>query len=108
MAAVNRATQDVRDHPGRPRPAARQARLRPLLAEESVGWCGAAALLAAFALVSTGVLRATSASYLLLNLAGALGLAHTSFSRRAYPPAVLNVIWAVVAALSLIAIALGA
>jgi hypothetical protein len=87
---------------GQPASADRQKHLRQLLAEEAFGWCGAAALLAAFGLSATGVLPSSSFPYLALNLIGAIGLAYTSFSRRAYPPAVLNIIWAAVAALSLV------
>jgi hypothetical protein len=81
-------------------------RLRAVLAEQPVGWLGAAALLTAFGLSATGIIRATSATYLLLNLGGAVGLAYASLSRRAYPPAVLNIIWAFVAAMSLLILAI--
>jgi hypothetical protein len=70
--------------------------------DEIAGWCGAAALLLAFGLGATGAIRPSSAVYLVLNLFGAVGLAYTSLARRAYPPAVLNVIWAVIAAVSLV------
>lgn len=79
----------------------RHGQFRRLLTEEAFGWCGAAALLTAFGLSATRVLPSSSFPYLALNLVGAIGLAYTSYSRRAYPPAVLNIIWAVVAALSI-------
>jgi hypothetical protein len=84
--------------------ADRQGLVRRLLAEEAFGWCGAVALLAAFGLSATGVLPSSSFPSLALNLVGAIGLAYTSFARRAYPPAVLNSIWAVVALLSLVVV----
>jgi hypothetical protein len=75
--------------------------VRGTVADEIVGWAGAAALLAAFGLAAAGAVRPSSATYLLLNLCGASGLARVSISKRAYPPAVLNLIWACVAASSL-------
>jgi hypothetical protein len=81
------------------------SRLRSVLAEQPVGWFSAVLLLMAFGLSATGIIRATSAIYLLLNFGGAVGLAYASLSRRAYPPAVLNMIWAFVAAMSLLILA---
>jgi hypothetical protein len=75
---------------------------RGTVADEIVGWSAAAALLVAFGLAAAGTVRPSSATYLLLNLCGASGLARVSLSRRAYPPAVLNLIWAAVAAFSLV------
>ncbi len=65
------------------------------------GWLGAVALLLAFGLGAASVVQSSSVAYLALNLFGALGLAHASLSRRAYSPALLNVVWALIAALSL-------
>lgn len=87
-----------------PPPSKRDNRLRELLVDEFVGWCGAFALLLAFGLSATSLLQPSSAAYLVLNLFGAVGLAYASLSRHAYSPAVLNIIWALVAALSLIAL----
>jgi hypothetical protein len=83
-------------------------RIRATIAEELIGWCGAVALLVAFAFAATDVVKTSSVGYLLLNLCGATSLARASFSRRAYSPAVLNVIWALIAALSLIMLVAGA
>lgn len=96
------ATHDDRPRPQPKSRVDRRKRLRAVFAEELIGWCGAAALLTAFGLSAVGVLPASSASYLVLNLFGAVGLAYASLSRQAYPPAVLNMIWAVVAACSLL------
>lgn len=71
-----------------------------------VGWCGAAMLLAAFGLDAVGAISASSAASLSLNLGGASALAYSSFRRSAYPPAALNIVWAFVAALSLIVLAI--
>jgi hypothetical protein len=57
------------------------------------GWIGMALLLGAFALVSKGTLAGTSRLYQLMNLVGAALLIINSGYYRAWPSAVLNVIW---------------
>jgi hypothetical protein len=79
----------------------RQDRIRAALITEMAGWLGAVALLLAFGLVAAGLVQPSSGFYLGLNLFGALGLARASLSRRAYSPALLNIVWAVIAAFSL-------
>jgi hypothetical protein len=80
----------------------RQGRIRAVLITEMAGWLGAVALLLAFGLAAAGLVKPSSGFYLGLNLFGALGLARASLSRRAYSPAMLNIVWAVIAALSLV------
>jgi hypothetical protein len=80
----------------------RSGQFRTALANELAGWLGASALLLAFGLGATSVVSPSSVAYLALNLFGAVGLAYVSLSRRAYSPAFLNVVWAVIAALSLV------
>jgi hypothetical protein len=101
MAAVELLTRERRPDSRLLSNRARESRLRAILAEELLGWCGAVALLLAFALGATSVLQPSSAAYLVLNLFGAIGLACASISRHAYSPAALNIIWALIAALSL-------
>ena len=60
---------------------------------EAVGWVGAALVLVAYALVSTGKAEASSTYYQTLNIAGALGLVANSSWNGAIPSAVVNVIW---------------
>jgi len=79
----------------------RDSRLRAALVTELTGWLGAVALLLSFGLGAASLVEPTSAAYLALNLFGAIGLAHASLSRRAYSPAMLNIIWAAIAAVSL-------
>lgn len=86
--------QSARQHAGKA--------FRTDLREQVLGWGGAFALLLAFGLDAAGFLSASAPASLLLNLLGALGLAYASLVRRAYPPAVLNLVWASVAALSLL------
>ena len=60
---------------------------------EFIGWAGAALVLAAYALVSTGRVRAQSWTYQLLNISGAFGLVVNSWWYGAIPSVVVNVIW---------------
>lgn len=69
---------------------------------EVIGWYGAVAIILAYALVSFSVLQPTSFIYQLLNGTGAIGIVIVSFSKKAYQPGVLNVIWAVIAFVAII------
>ena len=60
---------------------------------EFIGWAGAALVLAAYALVSTGRVRAQSWTYQLLNIGGAVGLVLNSWWYGAIPSVVVNVLW---------------
>lgn len=71
---------------------------------ETLGWYGALGLLAAYALLSLGVFSQESAWYHILNLTAALGIVAISLYRKAYQPAVLNIVWAAVGAIALIGI----
>jgi hypothetical protein len=59
----------------------------------AAGWLGAAALLAAYVLVSAGRLRPAGAPFHWLNLLGSLGLAANSGYHGAWPSAMLNAVW---------------
>lgn len=67
------------------------------LIDNILGWYGAFAVLLAYILVNFQVLEPTSIIYLLLNLTGALGILVISYVDNAYQPAVLNLIWALIA-----------
>ena len=71
---------------------------------EIVGWYGTVAIILAYALVSFGVLVSGNAIYQILNFTGAIGIIIVSLTKKAYQPATLNIIWAVVALVALIAI----
>lgn len=62
-----------------------------------IGWAGAAGVLAAYAMVSTGRVRSASFTYQLLNLVGAAALAVNTLYYMAYPSTALNVVWALIA-----------
>lgn len=66
-----------------------------------VGWLGAAFLLVAFAMVSYKKLEPDSTIYQLLNIIGSIFLVANTIFYRAYPSSFVNVIWAVIAILSI-------
>ncbi|MEY9965173.1 hypothetical protein ABIA33_003215 [Streptacidiphilus sp. MAP12-16] len=66
-----------------------------------VGWAAAAALLAAYALVSSGRLSGAGLRFQVLNLTGAAGLTLNSAIHRAWPSVALNIIWIVIGAVAL-------
>ena len=65
--------------------------------DEIIGWSGALFLLVAFSLVSFKLISSVGFLFPLLNFCGAVGIAYISWKKKAYPPAVLNLIWAMVA-----------
>ncbi len=68
---------------------------------DAVGWLGAAALLFAYAMVSSRKMEADSAPYQLLNIAGSLLLVLNTIFYRAYPSSFVNLIWAGIAIFSI-------
>ncbi len=67
------------------------------LTVDVIGWFAAAAVLAAYALLSTGRVKSASYSYQGLNLVGGLGLAANTIYYMSYPSAALNIVWALIA-----------
>ena len=63
---------------------------------DAIGWLGAASLLMAYALVSGGRVDGRGASFQLMNLTGAIGLAVNGIHHHAWPSAGLNVVWIVI------------
>jgi hypothetical protein len=64
---------------------------------ELAGWLGAALLLLAYALVSFRRLRPDSAPYQSLNVVGSCLLVVNTVYNHAYPSAVVNLVWIVIA-----------
>jgi len=60
-----------------------------------------AAIVAAYGLLSYGVLASTSFLYQLLNLTGAITLIISSYYKRAWPIVVLNIFWALIALIAI-------
>ena len=63
---------------------------------DALGWAGAASLLIAYALVSSGRTQGRQLGFQLLNLFGALGLLANGMYHGAWPSAGLNAVWLVV------------
>ena len=63
------------------------------LAVEVIGWAGAALILGAYALLSSGRLRAESLTYHLMNIVGAAGFVVNSGWNGAIPSAAMNAVW---------------
>jgi hypothetical protein len=68
---------------------------------DTVGWIGAAALLVAYAMVSSRKLEAHSHTFQLLNVGGSLLLAANTVYYGSYPSTFVNLIWATIAILSI-------
>ncbi len=76
------------------------------LKDEMIGWYGTLAIVSAYALLSFGLIYSNSLIYQILNGTGALGIVYISFKKKAYQPAVLNIIWAIIASIVIIKILL--
>ncbi len=80
---------------------ARKIKFTAKMAKELIGWYGAMAILLAYALLRLGMISARSLIYQGLNISGALGIVHISLQKKAYQPAVLNAIWALIALIAM-------
>lgn len=70
---------------------------------EFLGWYGIVAILSAYTLISVGYFTSGSFWFQFLNLTGAIGVVVDAWQDRNIQPVVLNMIWAVVAAVGIIA-----
>ena len=73
-----------------------------LSASNFVGWFGVFCLLVAYAAVTFNILNPQTVAYLLLNIVGAGALAIETIAKRDLQPALLNIVWALVALIGLI------
>lgn len=71
-----------------------------------VGWYGVLAILLAYGLVTFNIVEARSYIYQLLNLTGALGIVIEATTKKDIQPAVLNIVWAIVAIIAVIQLTL--
>ena len=69
---------------------------------EILGWYGVVAIVGAYILIGFDYLTAHSIWYQVLNCTGALGVVLVSFHKKAYQPAILNVIWTFIALVAII------
>ncbi len=74
---------------------------------EGLGWYGVVAIVGAYALVSFSAIRSDQLIYQILNLTGAVGIVIDATYAKNYQPAVLNIIWFVVAFIAIIRILTG-
>ncbi|HWZ64084.1 MAG TPA: hypothetical protein VNX02_13755 [Steroidobacteraceae bacterium] len=63
------------------------------IAIEVAGWIGAALIVGAYALLSSGKVTGDSRVYHYMNIVGAVGFVVNSGWNGAYPSAALNVVW---------------
>ena len=68
---------------------------------DAIGWAGAAALLVAYAMVSSNRLEGNSTAYQFLNIVGSILLAANTVFYRAYPSSFVNLIWIGIAVFSI-------
>ena len=68
---------------------------------DAIGWAGAAALLVAYAMVSSKKFEGDSIPYQFLNVVGSLLLAANTIFYRAYPSSFVNLIWMGIAIFSI-------
>jgi hypothetical protein len=71
---------------------------------ETLGWYGVVAVVGAYALLSLGILSSTSLTFQILNLTGAIGIVVDAIDDKNTQPAVLNIIWAVIALVAIVKI----
>ena len=69
---------------------------------EIVGWYGVLAILIAYVLLSFGAVVVNGILYQALNLTGSMGVLIVATRKKDYQPIVLNVIWGLVALVSLV------
>ncbi len=71
---------------------------------EILGWYGVIAVVGAYALLSLNILSSTSLLFQGLNLTGAIGIVIDALDDKNTQPAVLNIIWAIIALVAIIKI----
>jgi len=69
---------------------------------EVFGWYGVLAILSAYLLNSVNIINSSNVVYSFLNLTGALGIIFDAWRQKNYQPVVLNIIWAIVALITLV------
>jgi hypothetical protein len=69
---------------------------------EVAGWAGSAMVVLAYAMLSMNKWKSSDVIYQMMNLAGSTLLIIFTLYKRAFPPATVNTIWAVIALFSVI------
>jgi hypothetical protein len=71
---------------------------------EILGWYGVVAVVGAYALLSLNILTSNSLLFQGLNLTGAIGIVIDALDDKNTQPAVLNIIWAIIALIAIVKI----
>jgi hypothetical protein len=71
---------------------------------EALGWYGVVAVVLAYALLSFKILSSDSLLFQGLNLTGAIGIVIDALDDKNTQPAVLNIIWAIIALVAIVKI----
>ena len=71
---------------------------------EALGWYGVVAVVLAYALLSFKILSSDSLLFQGLNLTGAIGIVIDALDDKNTQPAVLNIIWAIIALIAIVKI----
>ncbi len=74
---------------------------------ETFGWYGVVAIVGAYAALSLGMLSSGSLLYQVLNLTGSVAIVVDALKDGNKQPAVLNIIWALIALLAIVQTILG-
>ena len=69
---------------------------------EALGWYGVVAVVGAYALLSLNMLDSNSLIFQGLNLTGAIGIVIDALEDKNTQPAVLNIIWGIIALIAII------
>jgi hypothetical protein len=69
---------------------------------ETIGWLASILIVGAFALNSFGKISSTSKIYQLANLIGGIFFIINTIHHKAYPSAVVNVVWVIIAIVALL------
>lgn len=73
---------------------------------EFLGWCGISLILLGYISVSFSILSPNNFWYQAMNGLGSLGIIAVAWSKKDYQPVALNVIWAIIAFVSIVRILL--
>lgn len=72
-----------------------------------LGWLGVLSILVAYSTNVFGILTSSSLIYLLMNFLGSTLILIETLNKRDYQPALLNLVWAIVAVIMLVRIIYG-
>lgn len=71
--------------------------MKKVILIDVAGYTGMVCLLVAYALTSSGNISSSGYLYQVLSLFGSIGIMINAYAKKAMPPFILNVIWAILA-----------